>query len=121
MNPNVSRSELDRCLRRHGVGKLRAMKAEAPKPKHGASCEIRIQTIRRDNENELTNRLSGLRKRAVTGEIKFGKHCTALSIKHRLTPPKSPQANSIAKRFNGQIEEILKTTTSDQAKSRKPR
>ena len=36
LNPNASRSGLDRCLRRHGVGNLRDMKAEAPKPKHGA-------------------------------------------------------------------------------------
>ena len=36
LNPNASRSGLDRCLRRHGVGNLRDMKAKAPKPKHGA-------------------------------------------------------------------------------------
>ena len=36
LNPNVSRSGLDRCLRRHGVGNLRDMKAKAPTPKHGA-------------------------------------------------------------------------------------
>ncbi|WP_412507231.1 hypothetical protein [Roseovarius sp. SYSU LYC5161] len=31
LNPNASRSGLDRCLRRHGVGNLRDMKAKAPK------------------------------------------------------------------------------------------
>jgi len=36
LNPNASRSGLDRCLRRHGVGNLRDMKAKAPKFKHGA-------------------------------------------------------------------------------------
>jgi len=36
LNPNVSRSGLDRCLRRHGVGSLRDLKAKAPKPKHSA-------------------------------------------------------------------------------------
>jgi transposase-like protein len=36
LNPNVSRSGLDRCLRRHGVGNLRDLKAKAPKPKHKA-------------------------------------------------------------------------------------
>jgi len=36
LNPNVSRSGLDRCLRRHGVGNLREMKVKAPKPKHSA-------------------------------------------------------------------------------------
>ncbi|BBI91490.1 integrase core domain protein [Serratia symbiotica] len=36
LNLVVSRSGLDRCLRRHGVGNLREMKQEAPKPKHKA-------------------------------------------------------------------------------------
>jgi hypothetical protein len=30
LNPNASRSGLDRCLRRHGVGSLRDLKAKAP-------------------------------------------------------------------------------------------
>ena len=34
LNPNASRSGLDRCLRRHGVGNLRDLKADAPRPKH---------------------------------------------------------------------------------------
>ena len=33
VNPNASRSGLDRCLRRHGVGNLRDMKAPQP-PSH---------------------------------------------------------------------------------------
>jgi len=33
-NPHVSRSGLDRCLRRHGVGNLRALKPAAPRPAH---------------------------------------------------------------------------------------
>ena len=36
LNPNASRSGLDRCLRRHGVGNLRDLKATAAKPKHSA-------------------------------------------------------------------------------------
>ena len=35
LNPRVSRSGLDRCLRRHGVGNLRALKPKEPKPAHG--------------------------------------------------------------------------------------
>ncbi len=34
LNPNVSRSGLDRCLRRHGVSKLRDLTPKAPKPAH---------------------------------------------------------------------------------------
>ena len=33
LNPNVSRLGLDRCLRRHGVGSLRDLKAKDEKPK----------------------------------------------------------------------------------------
>lgn len=34
LNPHVSRSGLDRCLRRHGVGNLRDLQARAARPKH---------------------------------------------------------------------------------------
>ena len=34
LNPNMSRSGLDRCLRRHGVGNLRGLQAKAARPKH---------------------------------------------------------------------------------------
>ena len=33
LNPDVSRSGLDRCLRRHGVGNLRDLKAKVARPK----------------------------------------------------------------------------------------
>jgi transposase InsO family protein len=36
LNPDVSRSGLDRCLRRHGVGNLNALKPQEPKPEHKA-------------------------------------------------------------------------------------
>ncbi len=36
LNPDVSRSGLDRCLRRHGVGNLRALKPREARPEHGA-------------------------------------------------------------------------------------
>jgi hypothetical protein len=34
LNPDVSRSGLDRCLRRHGIGNLRDLKARVARPKH---------------------------------------------------------------------------------------
>jgi hypothetical protein len=34
LNPDVSRSGLDRCLRRHGVGNLRDLKVKAARHKH---------------------------------------------------------------------------------------
>ena len=36
LNPEVSRSGLDRCLRRHGVGNLRDLQAKSPRPRHKA-------------------------------------------------------------------------------------
>ena len=41
LNPEVSRSGLDRCLRRHGVGDLRDLQAQSQRPKHKAfkACE----------------------------------------------------------------------------------
>ena len=36
LNPQVSRSGLDRCLRRHGVGNLCDLQAQTPRPKHKA-------------------------------------------------------------------------------------
>ena len=36
LNPNASRSGLDRCLRRHGVGNLRDLQAKEARPKHSA-------------------------------------------------------------------------------------
>jgi hypothetical protein len=36
LNPNVSRSGLDRCLRRHGVENLRDFTAHTARPKHNA-------------------------------------------------------------------------------------
>jgi hypothetical protein len=36
LNPDVSRSDLDRCLRRHGVGNLRDLKVKTARPKHSA-------------------------------------------------------------------------------------
>lgn len=35
LNPNVSRVGLDRCLRRHGVENLQALKPRELKPAHG--------------------------------------------------------------------------------------
>ena len=34
LNPNVSRSGLDRCLRRHGASRLQDLKPKTPKPAH---------------------------------------------------------------------------------------
>jgi len=100
LNPDVSRSGLDRCLRRHGVANLRDLER---------ACPIRIRTILTDNGKEFTDRLFGLRKRAQSGKHEFDKLCAVLDIDHRLTPPMSPQTNGMVERFNGRIEDVLQS------------
>lgn len=70
---------------------------------------MRIRTFLTDSGNEFTDRLFGLHKRAATGEHEFDMLCAAHAIKHRLTPPKSPQTNGMVERFNGCIEEVLQS------------
>jgi len=54
LNPHVSRSGLDRCLRRHGVGNLRDLLAKAARPKRsgfkGSSVKRSIRGIDRSEE-----------------------------------------------------------------------
>jgi hypothetical protein len=73
------------------------------------ACPIRIRTVLTDNGKEFTDRLFGLRKRAATGQHEFDLLCADLGIKHRLAPPAHPQTNEMVERFNGRIEEVLRS------------
>jgi len=86
------------------------------------ACPIRIVKILTDQANgtsmvreatargkEFTDRPFASRARAPSGEHEFDQLCTELGIEHRLTPPKSPQANGMVERFNGRISDVLKT------------
>ena len=176
LNPDVSRSGLDRCLRRHGVSNLKALLPKTPAEPHKAfkayepgflhvdvkylpqmadettrrylfvaidratrwvfvrimpaktaanarrflrdlhrSCPIRITKILTDNGKEFTDRLFASRARAASGSHEFDQLCAELGIEHRLTPPKSPQTNGMAERFNGRIADVLKTNRFDSA------
>jgi transposase InsO family protein len=46
INPNVSRSGLDRCLRRHGVGNLRALQAKALADAGGSTSPVKTKTFK---------------------------------------------------------------------------
>jgi transposase InsO family protein len=78
-------------------------------------CPMEIRTILTDNDREFTDRLFGLHKRASTGNHEFNQLCAELGIEHHLTPPKSPQTNSMVERFNGRISDALKTNHFDSA------
>ena len=73
------------------------------------ACPLRIRTVLTGNGKEFTDRLFGLRKRAASGAHEFDTLCAALDTEHRLTPPKPPQTNGMAGRFNGRIEEVLQS------------
>ena len=48
VNPQVSRSGLDRCLRRHGVGSLKALQPQAAKQAGAGLPDVRV-TIQETN------------------------------------------------------------------------
>lgn len=73
------------------------------------ACPIDIRTVLADNAKAFTDRLFGLRKRSAAGEHEFDGLCAALRREHRLTPPKSPQTDGMAERFNGRIKEVLQS------------
>ena len=181
VNPDVSRSGLDRCLRRHGVSNLRALQPQARKATHAPfaayepgyvhidvkylpqmadedrrrylfvaidratrwvfiqlkstksaraarafvaalakACPVRIRTILTENEpkatflrsnngKEFTDRFVTTGERTPTGQHAFDELCAALGIEHRLTRPRRPQTNGMVERFNGRIEEVLRS------------
>ena len=170
VNPQVSRSGLDRCLRRHGVGSLKALQPQAAKAAHAPFaayepgyvhidvkylpqmadedkrrylfvaidratrwvfvqvkstksaraarsflsalikvCPLRIRTILTDNGKEFTDRFVTTGERTPTGQHAFDELCAALGIEHRLTRPRRPQTNGMVERFNGRIEEVLRS------------
>jgi transposase InsO family protein len=78
-------------------------------------CPIRITRILTDNGKEFTDRLFASRAREASGNHEFDQLCAELGIEHRLTPPKSPQTNGMAERFNGRIADVLNTNRFDSA------
>ena len=70
---------------------------------------MRSHTILPDDGKELTDRLFGLRKRAVTGKHELDTWCVTLGIENRLPPSKSPQTSGMVGRFNGWIKEVLQS------------
>ena len=170
ITPNVSRSGLDRCLRRHGVGSLKALQPKAEKPGHKPfksyepgfvhldvkylpqmpdedkrrylfvaidratrwvfiaikghktataaraflngvtkAAPFKIQTVLTDNGKEFTDRLFGTRAKDATGGHEFDALCAALGIDHRLNKPRTPQTNGMVERFNGRLEQVLRS------------
>ncbi|MDT7929246.1 DDE-type integrase/transposase/recombinase, partial [Tepidimonas sp.] len=70
---------------------------------------IKIHKILTDNGKEFTDRLFGRAARSESGRHEFDQLCQALGIEHRLTRPRRPQTNDMVERFNGRIEEVLRS------------
>ena len=176
INPAVSRSGLDRCLRRHGAANLRELQAQAradageaepsiktfkdyepgfvhmdikylpQMPDEAArrylfvaidratrwvlmriyadqsdassvsflerlheAAPMKITKLLTDNGSQFTDRFTS-KNREPSGRHKFDVRCKALSIEHRLCPPRHPQTNGMVERFNGRISELVSQT-----------
>lgn len=80
--------------------------------RHCTTKQTVLKWRKRDHVNDLSHtphRLFGLRKRTATGAHEFDRPCAALDIEHHLTPAKSPQTGGMVERFNGRIEEVLRS------------
>lgn len=73
------------------------------------AAPFKIQTLLTDNGKEFTDRLFGKRAKDASGTHEFDALCAALGIQHRLTKPKSPQTNGMVERFNGRLEQVLRS------------
>src|SRR5574337_2130 len=73
------------------------------------AAPFKIRTLLTDNGKEFTDRLFGKRSQDATGAHEFDALCQALGIEHRLTKPKTPQTNGMVERFNGRLEQVLRS------------
>ncbi|MDH2239738.1 DDE-type integrase/transposase/recombinase, partial [Pigmentiphaga sp. GD03639] len=73
------------------------------------AAPFRIRTLLTDNGKEFTDRLFGKRVKEASGQHEFDALCQALGIEHRLTRPRTPQTNGMVERFNGRIEQVLRS------------
>lgn len=75
---------------------------------HKAS-PVKINKVLTDNGSQFTDRFTSKDKKP-TGKHVFDQVCGALSIQHRLIPPRTPQMNGMVERFNGRIAQIIGQT-----------
>jgi transposase InsO family protein len=73
------------------------------------AAPFKIRIVLTDNGTEFTDRLFGARAKQPSGEHEFDRLCAALEIDHRLTRVRRPQTNGMVERFNGRLEQILRT------------
>jgi transposase InsO family protein len=88
---------------RSRVDFLRRLKLASP---------IKISKRLTDNSSQFTDRFTAKNKKP-SGNHAFEKVCTGMNIEHCLAPPRHPQTNGMAERFNGRISELIEQARFD--------
>lgn len=93
----VSRSGLDYCLHRHGVGNLNALKPAKPREPHKAKAYEpgHLHMDIKDNGQEFTDCLFASREREATGQHEFDRLCADFGIEHRLMTAQGQEQNRL--------------------------
>jgi len=73
------------------------------------AAPFKIHTLLTDNGREFTDRQFGSKAKDASGQHAFDALCEALGIEHRLTRPRRPQTNGMVERFNGRLEQVLRS------------
>ena len=73
------------------------------------AAPFKIKTLLTDNGKEFTDRLFGKHVKDASGEHEFDTLCHARGIEHRLTKPRTPKTNGTVERFNGRLEQVLRS------------
>jgi transposase InsO family protein len=73
------------------------------------AAPFRVHTLLTDNGQEFTDHQLGARAKDASGLHAFDALREALGIEHRLTRPKSPQTHGMVERFNGRLEQVLRS------------
>jgi transposase InsO family protein len=68
-----------------------------------------------DDGKKLTDRRFALRARVTSARNESDQLCTELGIEHGLNSPRLAQTNGMVARFNGRIDDVLKTSRFDSA------
>jgi len=68
-----------------------------------------ITKVLTDNGSQFTDRFTSKAKEP-SGRHHFDVRCKALSIEHRLCPPRHPQTNGMVERFNARVGEVIAQT-----------
>lgn len=84
LHPNASRSELDRCLRRHGQSNLRDMRGTGAWPKHSAFRAHGPEYIH-DNVQYLLKMANETARRYLFVAIDQASHCIFIRVNHAHT------------------------------------